>query len=265
MSQPVICFDLDGTLVNERGEIHPLDVAILARPDPPAVFVPCTGRLLPSVRRLFARHNLFLNGSLPFPMVLQNGAALYSPGEALFSFHSFPDEIQHFLVNLILTSQNVTFVIFSADQVYTHAPTDFSRALVRRFDLEDQPFHPEDDATFSKVMVLSEYSESLASVAQQADKDGIEQSYSLESVLELNPAGINKGRGLRKLVEAQGLWSNPLLVAGDGGNDLSLFELTPHTFAPHTAPAGIQACAARVIDITGTGLLGPLLASADNQ
>ncbi len=265
MSQPVICFDLDGPLVNERGEIHPRDVALLAQANPPAVFIPCTGRLRPAVHSLFARHGVSPNAPLPFPLVLQNGAALYGAGEALLSFHAFSDQIQRFFTDLILATPDVTFMIFSEDQVYVHWPTEFSSALVRRFDLEARPFHPREKITFSKVMALSEHPERLAGIAQRADRDGIEQSYSLELVLEFTPAGIHKGRGLRELLQVMGLWGSPLLVAGDGGNDLSMFELTPHTFTPQTAPADVQARASKVIDVAQSGLLEALLAEAHDR
>ena len=41
--QPIFCFDVDGTLVDEQGVIHPADVALLGAEPPAALFIPCTG------------------------------------------------------------------------------------------------------------------------------------------------------------------------------------------------------------------------------
>ena len=47
MAKPIICFDLDGTLVDEDGRIHPQDIEIL-RTETRVHFIPATG---PHLRR----------------------------------------------------------------------------------------------------------------------------------------------------------------------------------------------------------------------
>ena len=262
MSKSILCFDLDGTLVNEKGEIHPCDVAILSRPDSLALFIPCTGRLLPAVRRLFARHNLFSTSLIPLPLVLQNGAALYVPGETLFSSRFFSKAYSRFLIDQILDLPEVTFLIFTENLVYGQWITDFAQTLLLRFDLEVEPFHSAQNIQISKLMAISEDHELLMEVAQITNKSGIEQTYSLSTILEISPAGVDKGSGLRILLEELDLWGQELIVAGDGGNDLSLFDLTPYTYAPDTAPPIIKAQAAQLINVSETGLLEPMLTYA---
>jgi HAD superfamily hydrolase (TIGR01484 family) len=262
MSKSIMCFDLDGTLVNERGEIHPRDVEILSGPSSQTLFIPCSGRLLPAVRRLFARHNLFSTGLIPLPLVLQNGAALYAPGETPLSFRNFSKAYSRFLIDQILDLPEVTFLIFTENQVYGQWVTDFAQTLLLRFDLEVEPFHSAQNIQISKLMAISEDHELLMQVAQITNKSGIEQTYSLSTVLEISPASVDKGSGLRILLQELDLWGLELIVAGDGGNDLSLFDLTPYTYAPHTAPPMIKAQAAQVLNVSETGLLGPMLTYA---
>lgn len=274
MDKPVICFDLDGTLVDEQGKIHPRDVALLRQPDPPAVFVPCTGRLLPSVRKLFSRHQAFPGGlqpgaidqagaaKLPWPQVLQNGAALYGPGEALVSYHCFSESLRRSLVDEIARTPEVAFLVFTEQKVYIAHPDDFSRSILPRFDLDAEPFPLDQEMRFSKVMALSPHPGRLQEIEARTAGEEIEQSYSLETVLELTPAGIHKGRGVSELLDSLGWQGSPLLAAGDGGNDLPLFELTGHTFAPQTAPDEIKARASRIVDTAQSGLLEPLLQAA---
>ncbi len=260
MEKPVICFDLDGTLVNERGEIHSQDLAILSLEPAPAVFIPCTGRLHQAVRRLFTRHNLYQDSLMPFPMVLQNGASLYGRGEKPLAYSAFSMPIQRFLLDLVLSTPEATFFIFGEDQVYVHWPTPFSDAMSLRFDTDMQPFDPQSGMSFSKIMVLSESSDVLAHVARHALHDGIEQAYSLKTVLEFNPAGVNKGSALTTMLDMLDLKNSPLATAGDGENDLSMLSLSPYSIAPDNAPEHIKAQAAKVINVAENGVLAPLLA-----
>jgi len=88
MPQKIICFDLDGTLINAHGMIHPADIEILAT-HRGSLLVPATGRTISSVRQLFEKNGLFIGQPLPFPLILQNGAALYSEGEHLLAHFHF--------------------------------------------------------------------------------------------------------------------------------------------------------------------------------
>ncbi|MCE1254074.1 MAG: Cof-type HAD-IIB family hydrolase [Anaerolineae bacterium] len=265
MEKPVLCFDLDGTLVNERGEIHPQDLLLLTQEPAPAVFIPCTGRLRHAVRGLFNRHNLYREHKLPFPMLLQNGSSLYGWNEQVLAYHPFPISIRQFFLDLILSTPEVTFLIFGEDRVYVQWPTVFSSAMIRRFDLEVELFNPQSGLAFSKVMALCESAEVLARVAKLAQRDGIEQAYSLNLVLEFTPAGINKGNALSSLLNMLGLTNNIVAAAGDGENDLSMFSLTPYTIAPQTAPQQIRAQASHVINVAENGLFLPLLNLIKNR
>ena len=73
--RPIVCLDFDGTLVDDEGRIHPADVEILAN-ERSVAFVPATGRPLHAVRRAFERHGLFAGGPIPFPLIVENGAAV---------------------------------------------------------------------------------------------------------------------------------------------------------------------------------------------
>jgi HAD superfamily hydrolase (TIGR01484 family) len=262
MAKPVICFDIDGTLVNDRGEIHPQDIEILSQPEPPALFIPGTGRLLASVCRLFTRHSMFLDRKIPFPLVLQNGAVVYAPDEVLLFSHLFSESLSQELIELVFQTPEVAFFIFLENHVFVHGLTDFSRNLQQRFDLEVEALQAGQNIRMNKVMAVSENQEYLKKIANSTNRDGIEQSFSLPMVLELTPAGIDKGKSLLSLLEKLGFDDSTLLAAGDGGNDLSLFALTPHTFAPAAAPLDIRSQAAQIIDVGKNGLLEPMLSYA---
>jgi hydroxymethylpyrimidine pyrophosphatase-like HAD family hydrolase len=49
------------------------------------------------------------------------------------------------------------------------------------------------------------------------------------------------------------------VVAGDGENDLTLFEMATLSFAPLDSPPAIRTRADRVLDVRKEGLLAPIL------
>ena len=49
------------------------------------------------------------------------------------------------------------------------------------------------------------------------------------------------------------------MVAGDGENDLALFDLATLSVAPASSPPAIRARADRILDVREEGLLTPIL------
>lgn len=271
--RPLICFDVDGTLLDTRDRIHPRDAAILSGVSNgffPAWLVPATGRPLLSVKRMFARRGLFENLPLPLPLVLQNGAALYRPGEQLETYATFEPGIQDHLMEVCFSHPQVTFLLHCIDTIHMLWPHPYGIQAARRYDFDWIPFDPAARVPpYSKVMCLSLQHEDLKAVSRAATRAAgelaVEQAFSMPSILEFTPVGTNKGEGFARLKTALGLDGAPVLAAGDGGNDLALFEQASLAFAPRTSPPDIQARADRVIDVEEEGLLAPMLRAAGIQ
>ena len=107
----VVCFDFDGTLVDGEARIHLSDVEVLAN-ERSVAFVPATGRPLHAVRRTFERHGLFVGGPVPFPMVLENGAAVYAENETLRSSTAFDPGLRDALMDAVLSTEEASFLLF---------------------------------------------------------------------------------------------------------------------------------------------------------
>lgn len=255
----IVCLDFDGTLVDEEGRIHPADVEILAN-ERSVAFVPATGRPLHSVRRTFEQHGLFSGRPIPFPLVLENGAAVYAENEILRSHRSFEPDLQDVLMRVVLGSERMSFLLFSLDEVRALRPSETLRALIRRFGLNAQTFDPDEDPTpsLTKVAVTAEDMETLRAFADEAAELPLERTYSLPNVLELTPAGVHKGDGLALLLDGRDQVEEVIAV-GDGENDLALFELATLSFAPEGSPPAIRARADRVLDMREEGLPAPIL------
>jgi len=63
-SNPIICFDLDGTLFDPQGRIHSRDIVILTS-ESEINFIIATGRSLQSVRAMFTKNDLFTTSVSP--------------------------------------------------------------------------------------------------------------------------------------------------------------------------------------------------------
>ncbi len=260
MPLPIICFDMDGTLLDEHGRIHPGDVAILASADPPALFIPTTGRPTGSVRRVFARGNLFLHHAIPFHMVLQNGALLLAPPGVTLAYDGLEAGVQKELLRLAYDFPQVTFLFLSAAEIYVLWPSPLGMRLAASFDFDLRPLSEADGrVVFGKVMCMSDSPSVLDSISGIVASWPVESALSMPTILEITNYHVDKGSGVTKLLEKIGLSGQPVYAAGDWGNDLPLFRIAAASFAPSTAAATIKSVASHVIDVEHDGLLHPIL------
>ena len=262
MTEPILCFDLDGTLLDASGRIHPRDCEILGGPSA-VCLVPTTGRPLHAVRRLFERHGLFSGRPIPFPLVLQNGSLLYLPGEKLYSYQPFPAAEQAALLELARAHPQVTFMFFELSSIQMMWPRPFSTRAAANWDFIIHPFaDSEPEPAFSKTMCVSETPADLERLHQATAGMPVERAYSMGTTLEITPLGADKGKGLLALQAALGLENSPVYAAGDGGNDLPLFKVANRTFAPLDCPLSLREAATQLIDVGAEGLLAPMLQAA---
>lgn len=256
----IVCIDFDGTLVDHEGRIHPADVEIL-RSERSVAFVPATGRPLHSVRRTLERHGLFVDEPIPFPLVLENGSAVYLENEVLLAQRSFESDLQEKLMRAVRATTEASFLLFSLDEARALRSNETLWALVRRFDLDAQLFDLDEvlPQPLCKIGVTAEDSEDLRAFQNEIAGLSLEQTYSLPDMLEVAPVGVHKGLGLDELLENAGRGGAEVIVVGDGENDLALFDQATLSFAPRSSPPAIQARADRVLDLQKEGLLTPLL------
>ncbi len=260
MDLPIICFDMDGTLLDGRGRIHPNDVALLAAPEPCALFIPSTGRPASSVRCAFTRSGLFVDRPVPLHMVLLNGALVVGPDEVPLAHAALEPGIQSELHALAMRFPQVTFFFLSAAEIYVLWPNPFGLQLAASFDFTLRPISEAADGTsFSKVMCLSDSRSALDAIAAAVASWPVESAFSMPPLLEITNRHVDKAHGIRALLRQIGLSGRPFHAAGDGENDLPLFRIAASSFAPASAPGPIKAAASHVIDVDHQGLLAPIL------
>jgi Cof subfamily protein (haloacid dehalogenase superfamily) len=253
---PIIAFDLDGTLLTPQGEIHPHDIELLTMEDPPAIFIPTTGRSLFAIRKMFQTFGIIKDVPLPFHLILQNGSAIYDCDENILRYTPFDLALQNGLIPLFKTCPEVTFLLFSNNRLFLLNPTPYGVARTLRYLFTPEPYNDhEPPPPCSKIICMTENPEDLTKVREMVSRFGVEATLSLPTVLELNPPGVNKGAGLEFLAEVNGWEKSRVYCAGDGENDVEMFRRFSTTFTPKTSPATIQALATHIIDTSVDGLL----------
>ncbi len=261
MNPDILCFDLDGTLVDRSGQIHPLDRKILATEHLENRFVACTGRSLESTKRTFAKNGLFVNKKMPFPLVLLNGTLLYGRNEEFLEFLAFnKDQQSDIILKATSSNEKTTFLFLTKDQTFLIGKDPFGLDLIDLFEFRPLPLRKWDSrSAISKVMCFSKHEKNLRAFEHQIQIPGLEKVYSMPSILEITPCGGNKGDGIKRLLKFIDLEHQSVIAAGDGGNDLSMVPIADEFFVPSTAPIEVKKHATRIIDVSENGLLPPML------
>jgi Cof subfamily protein (haloacid dehalogenase superfamily) len=257
---PVIAFDMDGTLLTYQSGIHSRDIELLTMPDPPAIFVPTTGRSLFALRRILQTFGICDDTAIPFPMVLQNGSLILNPGEERLRFTPFDLQTQERILELFQTRPEVSFLLFSDDRLRLLNPTPFGLAETSRYMYEPETYDknaPTDLCT--KIICLGKDADVVVSIRELVKDYDLEAALSKPTILEFNPRGVNKGAGLEFLLEYNGWEKNQVFCAGDGDNDVAMFRRFDTTFTPDTSPDYIKLLATHVIDTHKEGLLTTML------
>lgn len=257
---PVLAFDMDGTLLSRQDGIHPRDMELLTMPDPPAVFVPATGRSLFAIRQIFRSYGAFKERTIPFPMVLQNGSLIYNPGEEKLRSVTLDLDVQTRLIGLFKQEPRIAFLFFFEDRLRMLNDTPFGRTSTSRYMYEPEPFDTETETEMSsKIICLSDDGSLLQEIREKLRGFPVEAEFSLPTILELNAAGVNKGAGLEFLSEYNGWDKKRVFCAGDGDNDIEMFRKFENSFTPESSPDRIKEKAKFVIDARTEGLFTPML------
>lgn len=263
MLKPLISFDLDGTLLDRRGRIHPQDIALLRMPDAPAIFVPATGRSLDSLKATFSEDGLFAGQAFGLPAVLQNGSLVLDAGERVVDYRTLPQQAIDGLVDAAGRFPGVAFLFFDQTRQYLLNDVEFGVLSARKYRFEIGPFeHTLTGHSFGKVMALSENPAELATLAEVLTTTPLEAAYSMPTILEMWPVGVSKASGIQTLASHLGMQGMRWLAAGDGGNDLAMLQAADQTFVPTSAPEEIRALADVLVDRQAEGLFRPMLRAA---
>jgi Cof subfamily protein (haloacid dehalogenase superfamily) len=259
--QAVILSDLDGTLLEEENSnFHPKDAELLKQDISDVLLVLASGRGEFAIRRALHRLGLFNGQAIPLPIISHNGAAIFEANEKLCSAVTFSGETQQKLIHFLQKFPDITIHFQDPEMSYELFMNDYGRKEMLKYDYLMKPIrevgleHP-----FCKVLCLSEDPAVLSEVEVYMRTLPIEFAYSMPTILEITPHGVNKRKGAEILLKKMGLEGVPVFAAGNGCNDLPMLKMADFSFTPNTSPEEIKSQVDFVIDTRIEGMLTPIL------
>ncbi len=264
-----ILLDLDGTLVNDEGTVHPQNVEALQ-----AVSRAGTVVMVATGRSLLATLEVLDLLELPTPAVIFNGAAIYN--------HANGRMIEERLLSKRLLAQAHDFlgrsgdlsVIMCAKEKFARAPRcgEEERALSGLKRIQTIP--GEELAAIENVLrvtVLSRrHSDSHglnAELGQEVQGPSYRTHFPLAllprykgspfSVADLHAPCQGKAEALRYIAETHGIEANRVVAVGDAYNDVPMVEAAGLGVAMGNAVGGLKRRADRIIgDNQGAAIAG---------
>ncbi|KRK08762.1 HAD superfamily hydrolase [Lactobacillus pasteurii DSM 23907 = CRBIP 24.76] len=226
----MVAVDLDGTLLTSGNYISSETQKTLQEASNKGIkIVLASGRPLSGV--VDYAKQLGLDGADQYAVVF-NGAVIQAiNGDVLMS-----QEMDYRDFNLMLRLQRLSHVNlhFETTECFWTLDRDLSVQMQINAALTNNELRVRDrkeipqDFTFNKVGFTCDRSSDQIEKLWQTIPDWAFQSYdivrSLDNCIELNAIGASKGNALMNLASRLNLRANEVMIFGDQGNDLSMFE-----------------------------------------
>ncbi|MBA4251641.1 MAG: hypothetical protein C0425_09220 [Chlorobiaceae bacterium] len=226
----LIVADLDGTLVDEKGELGAESKKVISQLKKNGIeFTIATGRLQSAVL------GICKDLDITIPIITLDGSLIKNPITNEILYESFVPEkyvqkalklSDKFLLNIALCTE---------DAIYYTENNSLVTSLLRKFGAnyqEVQSYNGYTDRVLEIVM-MSDYKENLRFVKDKFSfpySFGLSKSYyrsnqhSEIAFLEIRKRGANKSKGMDRILKKLNRTEKEVAVIGDWYNDLSLFE-----------------------------------------
>ena len=243
----LIATDLDGTLLNSRGEVSSRTIAALhAAHDAGVIVVFATGR-----PPMVAAREVTAVGAAVRYGVMANGSMICSlpDGEPLFTI-GFPSALAVAAIARLRAHDPLFGFALATDRGFT-AEVGFAERMPvhHRNETVDDVLNGHDGATEAIKLLAFHHHHSaleLLDIIPPIVGTDLVVSHMGTEAVELGPAGADKGAGLRWLCAHLDIDPADVLVFGDEINDLAMFEFAGRSVAVANAAALVRAAATHV-------------------
>lgn len=248
----MLVFDLDGTLLTIDKDVSTRDANAIKH-----VLESSDVDLTIATGRMDHEINIILDSieqSGKGNRISQNGAFVYSKeGEPLYS-NLFDTPVTQDIFKEALGDRWITTALTEKEQFVIEKTEDIRQ-------LESMLLHPLHETPDlvdqlgssiqpSKISIFGE-TEDLKALQKTIDArftDDLDSFISDPACLDIMPKHINKGAAVKRLIEEKGIKPEEIACVGDSYNDISMFELTPHSFAMPQAEPDVKAKANHVVN-----------------
>lgn len=261
MSIKLIALDIDGTIVDEDSIVSPANKEAIRKAVESGVNIALvTGRHYDGVTEVMKTLEL----PEETPLILNNGAIIYSGGEILYKDFLTPEEVDG-VIKYSSQFPGVVTSVFQPDiiSLYTHPPIDRSWLLdrfeafriINRREVGNYMDLPREDG--AKVLLIAETEEKAEHILNSWPEhlSSLKRNRSYPYLCEINSGSCDKGMGLKILCEKMGISLKDVLAVGDGETDVPMLAMAGYSvFIKHSdylpdlpshgvvAPEGYENC-----------------------
>ncbi|TXK72113.1 HAD family hydrolase [Paenibacillus sp. N3.4] len=245
----LIVSDLDGTLLDHSKKVTQREITAITKAKEAGITL-ClaSGRMNVEIQQVLKEighqaHSVSQNGAF---IHMEDGtflqSQLFQPKLAKQVYQLLKD---FDLVKLICTGEAnyITSMSPASEEVQSRT----FRPFIIKEDLEKDLLL---DLETSKFSMFGELEILLRLKALMEEKlgDQLEMFLSDKDCLDIMPLNVSKGRSLLVLIEKLGLQREEIACFGDSFNDVSMFSITPHSFAMRGAHPEVKQHAAYHVD-----------------
>ena len=237
----LIAFDLDGTLLDDTNSISDGNFTALSRAAARGIFlVIATGRnyseIPPRVRELPIRYFITANGGYVYDReedkVLYSHCLTLEQAEYVLSLGKiFGGYAMYYIGRKVYVSSNFTDYMKTMEN-----PGNYAYLAKGYLPCDDIAGETGADTYTQKVVLFFKNAKARSRMLHRVleeDRRGevFEISSSYTNNAEFNPKGVNKGVGLRIVMEQLGVTADQVAAIGDSSNDIPMLQLVGHPFA----------------------------------
>lgn len=224
MKYKLMAVDIDGTLLNDKGEITPATLdAIKKSVEQGLVFTLASGRPMKGIEYL----NSILN--LDVPLITYNGAKIIMSKSKEVVFEQ---KLAYEFIKVILElgeKNSVTMMLWKDDQLYVNKMNERVNKYIRSTKVTPILMHDRDETIKNGVDKILWYDDAEKMVKHIKEikellGDKINYHTSLPFFLEFNDRNASKALAMKKLGEYYGIKQSEMIAIGDGFNDLSMIQ-----------------------------------------
>lgn len=241
-----LALDLDGTLLNETGDLEEHVVAALRRAVDAGVAVHLvSGRMQPSVLPFWEKIGL------QTPIISYNGAKIQIPGQPpLVDRRLAPDYVRRVIA--YCRERKLSMNAYFEDKLYLLKDNQFGRWYSEYFRIPCHVLDEEDwpaESPSKLLVILSGPQEVRTAFAEMSEgfPPGAFLTTSSGRFVEFLPEGVNKATALQLLSERSGPPLAQWVAVGDGMNDLEMLRECGMGLVVANAPAEVKALVERVV------------------
>lgn len=235
----LIASDLDGTLVNDEGEINPKIFKIIKElKEKGIMFAACSGRLYSTLNTNFkdAESDMIFIGL--------NGAIIqYKDNGEVISKSIIKDELVKQAIDF---SKTIDSEIYISDRDYAYIKNP-SEDIKKRFTFGGVPIAPVDslyklDQEILKIGFFERNGIKQASLEKIKDffKDKLEVVVAGDVWIDIMNMDVSKGAGIKSIQKRFGIKKEETMAFGDFYNDLTMFKRAHFSYAMENAPEDVK-------------------------